>query len=188
LPHANPNTFSNLVSEPRAPRFLDSHPAAAAPSATSTPSPTAADESGNLSAAAAPSPAAAPSAAAVALAAQFLATAARGDASASEQPESPSAGSSHTLAATPLAVDLVPAPGHGMITRLRENTRREKKYIDGTVRYNPYRWALFAAPVSHLDALREPAWHSAMSYEFSALSQTNMWTLVPCPWQQHCWQ
>jgi histone deacetylase 1/2 len=68
-----------------------------------------------------------------------------------------------------------------MVTRLRDNTHREKKYTDGTIRYNTQRRALFAAPVSHHDALHEPAWRNAISKEFSALSQKNMWTLVPCP-------
>jgi hypothetical protein len=83
-----------------------------------------------------------------------------------EQPESPTAGSPPTPAVTPPAAP----PGHGMVTRLRDNTRREKKYSDGTVRYNPQWRALFAAPVSHHDALRKPAWRNAMSEEFSALS------------------
>jgi hypothetical protein len=68
-----------------------------------------------------------------------------------------------------------------MVTRLRDNTHREKKYTDGTVRYNPQWCALFTAPVSHHDTLSEPAWRNAMSEEFSALSQTNTWTLVPRP-------
>jgi hypothetical protein len=68
-----------------------------------------------------------------------------------------------------------------MVTRLRDNTRREKQYTDANIRYNPQRCALFAAPVCHLDALSEPAWRTAMSEEFSALSQTNTWTLVPRP-------
>jgi hypothetical protein len=68
-----------------------------------------------------------------------------------------------------------------MVTHLWDNTRREKKYTDGTARYNPQWCALFAAPVSHHDALREPAWRNTMSEEFSACSQTNTWTLVPRP-------
>ncbi|KAK1644399.1 hypothetical protein QYE76_062204 [Lolium multiflorum] len=68
-----------------------------------------------------------------------------------------------------------------MVTRLRDNTRREKHYTDGTVRYDTRRRALFAAPVSHHDALLEPAWRAAMSDEFSALAQTKTWTLVPRP-------
>jgi histone deacetylase 1/2 len=67
-----------------------------------------------------------------------------------------------------------------MVTHLRDNTRREKTYTDGTVWYFPHRHALFAAPVSHHDALHEPAWRDAMAEEFSALSQKNTWTLVPC--------
>jgi hypothetical protein len=55
------------------------------------------------------------------------------------------------------------------------------QYTDGTVRYHPQWWALFAALVSHLDALSEPAWRSAMFDEFFALYQTNTWTLVPRP-------
>jgi hypothetical protein len=68
-----------------------------------------------------------------------------------------------------------------MVTRLRDNTRREKQYTDGTVRYNPSRRALFAAPVSHRDALRAPEWRAAMAEEFSALTHTRTWTLVPRP-------
>jgi len=68
-----------------------------------------------------------------------------------------------------------------MVTRLRDNTHREKIYTDGTVRYDSRRRALFAAPVSHRDALQEPEWRATMSEEFSALSQTQTWTLVPRP-------
>ena len=68
-----------------------------------------------------------------------------------------------------------------MITRLRDNTRREKEFKDGTVRYDE-RWrAFFAAPSSHRDALRELAWRSAMADEFEALCKTGTWTLVPRP-------
>ncbi|KAK1613557.1 hypothetical protein QYE76_019074 [Lolium multiflorum] len=75
----------------------------------------------------------------------------------------------------------IPAPGRGMFTLLRDNTRREKSYTDGTVLYDPRRHALFAAPVSHTDALREPELHAAMFDEFSAYSQTQTWTLGPRP-------
>jgi hypothetical protein len=70
-----------------------------------------------------------------------------------EQPESPPASSSPTPDATPPAAP----PGHGMVTRRRDNTHREKTYTDGTVWYYPQQRALFAVPVSHHDALREPA-------------------------------
>ena len=56
-----------------------------------------------------------------------------------------------------------------------------KRYTDGTVRYDPSRRAFFAAPTSHHDALRETAWRAAMSEEFVALSHNNTWVLVPCP-------
>ena len=49
------------------------------------------------------------------------------------------------------------------------------------MRYDPRRRAFFTAPVSHHDALREPAWRAAMSDEFSALRQTQTWLLVPRP-------
>ena len=68
-----------------------------------------------------------------------------------------------------------------MVTRLRDNTRRERTFTDGTVRYDERRHAFFAAPSSHRDALREPAWRSAMADEFSALCQTGTWKLVPRP-------
>ena len=69
-----------------------------------------------------------------------------------------------------------------MVTRLRDGTRRPLRPTDGTVRYDPRRRAFFAAtPTSHRDALREPAWHRAMSDEFTALRQTNTWVLVPRP-------
>jgi hypothetical protein len=68
-----------------------------------------------------------------------------------------------------------------MVTRNRDATRREKQYTDGTVRYDMSCRAFFAAPVSHHDALREPAWRAAMVDEFSTLCQTNTWTLVPRP-------
>jgi hypothetical protein len=68
-----------------------------------------------------------------------------------------------------------------MVTRHRDNTSRQKVYTDGTVRYDVLRRALFAAPTSHRDALREPAWRFAMADEFSALCQTRTWVLVPRP-------
>jgi hypothetical protein len=83
------------------------------------------------------------------------------------QPTSPYAAS--PAAATSSADPIVNQ--HAMVTRHRDQTRREKTYTDGTVRYDPRRRAFFAAPTSHRDALREPAWQSAMSAEFDALQQ-----------------
>jgi histone deacetylase 1/2 len=68
-----------------------------------------------------------------------------------------------------------------MVTRLRDDTRKVKAYTDGTVRYDPRRRAFFAAPLSHHDALQEPAWREAMADEFAALCQTRTWVLVPRP-------
>uniref|UniRef100_A0A8R7QI62 Reverse transcriptase Ty1/copia-type domain-containing protein n=1 Tax=Triticum urartu TaxID=4572 RepID=A0A8R7QI62_TRIUA len=68
-----------------------------------------------------------------------------------------------------------------MVTRHRDHTRKEKSYTDGTVRYDSRCRAFFAAPVSHRDALGEPAWRAAMSEEFAALRHTNTWVLVPRP-------
>jgi hypothetical protein len=68
-----------------------------------------------------------------------------------------------------------------MVTRVRDNTRREKQFTDGTIRYNPGRRAFLATPVSHRDALRETAWRAAMSDETAALHHTNTWVLVPRP-------
>ncbi|KAK1618276.1 hypothetical protein QYE76_023793 [Lolium multiflorum] len=105
----------------------------------------------------------------------------RGASSSPEQPASPSADGSDSSAATSSAAPSTAPPAHQMVTRLRDNTRREKQYTDGTVRYNPSRRALFAAPVSHRDALRAPEWRAAMAEEFSALTHTRTWTLVPRP-------
>ncbi|KAK1601131.1 hypothetical protein QYE76_007892 [Lolium multiflorum] len=91
-----------------------------------------------------------------------------------DQPASPSVEGSST--ATPTA-----APGHAMVTRARDNTRRERMYTDGTVRYDPSRRAFFATPVSHRDALRETAWRAAMAEEVAALHHTRTWVLVPRP-------
>ncbi|XBI69290.1 hypothetical protein VPH35_048377 [Triticum aestivum] len=68
-----------------------------------------------------------------------------------------------------------------MVTHHRDHTRKEKSYTNGTVRYDSRRRAFFAAPVSHRDALGEPAWRAAMSEEFAALRHTNTWVLVPRP-------
>uniref|UniRef100_A0A8R7NWC1 Reverse transcriptase Ty1/copia-type domain-containing protein n=1 Tax=Triticum urartu TaxID=4572 RepID=A0A8R7NWC1_TRIUA len=68
-----------------------------------------------------------------------------------------------------------------MVTRHRDHTRKEKSYTNGTVRYDSCRRDFFAAPVSHRDALGEPAWRAAMSEEFAALRHTNTWVLVPRP-------
>ena len=86
-------------------------------------------------------------------------------------------------ASSSAASSSAPAPAllHPMVTRTRDATRREKDYTDGTVRYDPLRRAFFVTPVSHRDALREPAWHAAMSDEFAALRHTNTWVLVPRP-------
>ncbi|KAK1697665.1 hypothetical protein QYE76_014362 [Lolium multiflorum] len=108
-------------------------------------------------------------------------SAARGASSSPAQALSPSAEGSDSSAATSSAAPSTTAPAHQMVTRLRDNTRREKQYTDGTVRYNPSRRALFAAPVSHRDALCAPAWRAAMAEEFSALTHTRTWTLVPRP-------
>jgi hypothetical protein len=68
-----------------------------------------------------------------------------------------------------------------MVTRARDNTRKEKVYTDGTIRYDPRCRAFFAAPVSHREALQEPEWRTTMADEFAALTQTETWTLVPRP-------
>jgi hypothetical protein len=94
-----------------------------------------------------------------------------------EQPASPSP----VLAASVAPPTVEIAPAHPMVTHHRDNTRQDKTYSDGTVRYDPRRRAFFAAPVSHHDALCEPEWYAAMSSEFDALSQTKTWTLVPRP-------
>jgi hypothetical protein len=103
----------------------------------------------------------------------------------SAQPASPSTGSAP--ATSPLVgpssddatSTAAPVIGHPMATRLRTDSHRAKQFTDGTVRYDPRRRAFFAAPVSHRDALREPAWHAAMTDEFVALHQNNTWRLVP---------
>jgi hypothetical protein len=82
---------------------------------------------------------------------------------------------------SPSAAPPAAANQHAMITRHRDQTRREKRYTDGTVRYDPRRRAFFAAPTSHRGALREPAWQSAMSAELDALQQNGTWILVPRP-------
>jgi hypothetical protein len=69
----------------------------------------------------------------------------------------PFADTSAATSSTAESVASASASSHGMITRLRDSTRREKIYIDGTVRYDPHRRALFAASVFHHDALRESA-------------------------------
>jgi histone deacetylase 1/2 len=85
-------------------------------------------------------------------------------------------------AAIPLVAPLADtAPIHPMVTRQRDNTRRDKTYTDGTVRYDPRRQAFFAAPTSHREALYKPEWFAAMAAEFDALTQTKTWSLVPRP-------
>jgi histone deacetylase 1/2 len=97
----------------------------------------------------------------------------------SGQPTSPSAAlSAATSSADPSGAT---APQHAMITRHRDQTRREKMYTDGTVRYDPRRRAFFAAPSLHREALLEPTWHSAMADEFPALRKTGTWIFVPRP-------
>jgi hypothetical protein len=68
-----------------------------------------------------------------------------------------------------------------MVTRARNQTRRDKHYTDGTIRYDPRRRAFLATPVSHCEAIDDTAWRAAMSDELSALRQTNTWVLVPRP-------
>jgi hypothetical protein len=63
----------------------------------------------------------------------------------------------------------------------RDSTWRPKEYTDGTVRYSPTHRAFFATPSSHRDALDEPTWRVAMTYEFDVLQRTNTWVLVPRP-------
>ena len=88
--------------------------------------------------------------------------------------------SCHVVAPAPITPS--DAPSHVMVTRHQDATRREKIFKDGTVCYDTRRLAFFAAPTSYRDALREPAWRDAMVAEYSALCQTNTWTLVPRPW------
>ena len=96
-----------------------------------------------------------------------------------EKPVPPLADPASVPCATPSPAD--DAPVHTMVTRLRDNTRKEKEFKDGTVRYDPWRRAFFAAPSSHKEALHEPEWRAAMADEFAALTQTQTWTLVPRP-------
>ncbi|XP_071675719.1 uncharacterized protein [Lolium perenne] len=99
-------------------------------------------------------------------------------------PAAPPAPVPTPAAGTPPEEPLSPAPAvpeRRMVTRHQDNTRKEKVYTDGTVRYDPRRRAFFAAPHSHRDALQEPAWHAAMSEEFAALCQNQTWVLVPHP-------
>ncbi|KAK1663174.1 hypothetical protein QYE76_051333 [Lolium multiflorum] len=102
--------------------------------------------------------------------------------SAAPQPTMPPAVTCESTAvSSPAETCTTPATVHPMVTRHRDNTRKEKEYKDGTVRYDPRRWAFFAVPTSHRVALTEPAWKAAMADEFAALCQTRTWTLVPRP-------
>ena len=91
----------------------------------------------------------------------------------------PSAGSSPSV--TPKTAAPAPAPGHIMVICQCDQTHHDKTYTNNTILYNPRRHAFFASPTSHRDALREPAWQSAMADEFSALCQTRTWVLIPRP-------
>jgi hypothetical protein len=66
---------------------------------------------------------------------------------------------------------------HPMVTQRYNDVHRPKTYIDGTVRYNPYR----RHATSHRTALSEPAWRTAMEEEFDALQRNQIWQLVPRP-------
>jgi hypothetical protein len=94
-----------------------------------------------------------------------------------------------TLAATSSTAESIAsasASGHGMITRLRDNTRREKIYTDGTVQYDPHRRALFLCPIMMLFVNLLGMLLCQMSSQLSL--KLALGFLCLAPWRQYCWQ
>ena len=62
-------------------------------------------------------------------------------------------------------------PGHTMVTRLRDNTRKAMQRTNGTVMYDPSRRVFLASrePTDHREALHSLAWRAAMQLELAAL-------------------
>jgi histone deacetylase 1/2 len=59
------------------------------------------------------------------------------------------------------------------------------KLFDGIIRYDSKKRAFAAEPTSHVDALADPAWKSAMDDEYRALRLNNTWRLVDPPPGRH---
>nr|ADB85383.1 putative retrotransposon protein [Phyllostachys edulis] len=68
---------------------------------------------------------------------------------------------------------------HPMQTRLRNNIRQSKEYIDGRVRYSLHRRAFLTKPMSHVEALEDSNWKQATDDEIAALHKNSTWKLVP---------
>lgn len=91
-----------------------------------------------------------------------------------------------TSSAIGVTVDAEEESRHSMCTRLCDNTKMTKEFMDGMVRYSSDgRRALIAyvgadvEPSSHLDTMQDPKWRSAMDVEFGALLENKTWRLVP---------
>jgi histone deacetylase 1/2 len=99
---------------------------------------------------------------------------------ASGQPTSPPAAPSAT---TSSADPSDPAASqHAMITRHRDQTRREKEYTDGTVRYDRIKFGNYCStgePSNSTEAFDDARWKTAMDEEYSALMKNQTWHLVP---------
>jgi histone deacetylase 1/2 len=59
------------------------------------------------------------------------------------------------------------------------------RLFDGIIRYDTKKRAFAAKPTSHVDALTDPAWKSAMDAEYRALCVNNTWRLVDPPPGRH---
>lgn len=60
----------------------------------------------------------------------------------------------------------------GVVTRAQTGKVFPKTYIDGTIRYDPKKRDFFAEPISHRQALSDPAWRQTMKSEIDALHRT----------------
>jgi hypothetical protein len=80
--------------------------------------------------------------------------------------------------ATQLEAVLPNPPAHPHRTRLSHNLWQLKICIDGTVTYSAVR-TTDAVPTSHVIALVNPLWQSAMHEEFQTLIKNKTWHLIP---------
>jgi hypothetical protein len=76
------------------------------------------------------------------------------------------------------AEDLAAAPTHSYGTRLKNNIRQPKQRTDGMVTYSVSRVSS-SEPSSHIDAMKNPLWLTAMKTEFDALILNKTWRLIP---------
>jgi hypothetical protein len=79
--------------------------------------------------------------------------------------------------APPSPIKNQPNPSHTMVTRIKDNTFKKKKYPE----FISLHASSESDPTTFLQANKFSHWRSAMADEINALAKNQTWTLVPLP-------